>query len=93
MEQLPRRLPAGVAILPQGQATPQMAAYRLARREPPSRASAALQLLTRVLPLPASCASPKAPTVGALARLGGSESANITLKEYYYSATEAEIIA
>jgi len=32
--------------------------------------------------LPASCASPKAPTVGALTRLGGSEPGNITLKEY-----------
>jgi len=82
MEQLPRRLPAGVAILPQGQATPQMAAYRRARRESPSRAIAALPLLTRVMPLPASCASPKAPTVGALTRLGGSEPGNITLKEY-----------
>jgi len=59
-----------------------MAAYRLARREPPSCAIAALQLLTRVLPLPASCVSPKAPTVGALARLGGSEPVNIGLKEY-----------
>jgi len=57
-----------------------MTAYRLARRQPPSLAIAALQLLTRVLPLPASCASPKAPTVGALARLGGSES---TLKEVW----------
>jgi hypothetical protein len=59
-----------------------MAAYRLARREPPSRAIAALQLLTRILPLPASRVSPKAPAVGALARLGGSESVNIRLKEY-----------
>jgi len=54
MEQLPRRLPAWVAILPQGQATQQMAAYRLAHREPPSRAIAASRLLTKVLPLPAS---------------------------------------
>jgi hypothetical protein len=60
-----------------------MAAYRLARRERPSRASAALQLLTSVPPLPASCASPKAPTFGALARLGGSEPVNVTLKEYW----------
>jgi len=60
-----------------------MTAYRLARREPHSNVIAALRLLTRVLPLPASRASPKAPTVGALTLLYGSESANIRWKEYY----------
>jgi len=52
-----------------------MAAYRLARRESPSRAIAALQLLTRV---PAIACKLRL----ALTRLGGSEPGNITLKEY-----------
>jgi len=55
------------------------------------RAIAALQLLTRILPLPAGCASPGAPTVGALARLGGSESVNITLLEYTW--IRAQLVA
>jgi len=64
-----------------------MTAYRLAQRESPSRAIAALQLLARVLPEP----GPRS-VLGiafklrlALARLGGSEPGNTTVKEYLYA--------
>jgi len=53
-----------------------MAASCLARREPPSRAIAVLQLLTR-------CPAIACELRLALARLGGSEAEHIALQEYY----------
>ena len=44
--------------------------------------AAALQCLAREQPLPAHCASPKAPTVGATKHHRNAESQFITLKEY-----------
>ena len=53
-----RRASAGIATLFQACATTQTAPSRLARREPPKRANAALQPLTIEQLLPADCALP-----------------------------------
>jgi hypothetical protein len=53
-----RRAGAEIALLFKARATPQMAAYRLARREPLKRANAALQPLAIDLLFPAGWALP-----------------------------------
>jgi C_GCAxxG_C_C family probable redox protein len=53
-----RRASAGLVILSQARATTQMAASRLARRESPRCANAALQSLERERSFPADCALP-----------------------------------
>ena len=55
--------------------TPQVSAYRLAQREPPKCASAALQSLERDLAIPCGLRL-------ALTQLGGSEPINTELSEY-----------